>query len=338
MTDNASIRAWYASTQRLLELLDVTLLPPQILYALQSPNPASSKVILANLFGPQLLAFLRKEQIHPFHRLVVQDRLTPGVRFTYHGHFYGKGFGAANRTPLVSLSEDVNEILPGKKLLIEFSKSGLITDTAYSRLSGSIKSIFAFCSVTEVEDKLVRAVPYLIGDLIERPTSGLDLRLVDYLSLPVQNIDQFKSVDFQWNPSRTEFNRLRDIPERQVKELFCSLLSEADVPNDWGGEETDIFSSNLTVKGKRCSAAFLLKGPAKFHEMTPADCGKNGDQIYRLFNTPADVFVLQHCHKVTPAVRKTMEAFALSQYSRSCMYTIIDGYDTARILHSHGIL
>lgn len=337
MTDNASIRAWYASTQRLLELLDVALLPPQILYALQSPNPASSKVILANLLGPQLLAFLRKEQIHPFYRLVAQDRLTPGVRFTYQGHFYGKGFGVANRTPLVSLSENVNEILPGKKLLIEFSKSGLITDTAYSRLSGST-NLFAFCSVIEVEDKLVRAVPYLIGDLVERTTSGLDLKLVDYISLPVQNIDQFKSVDFQWNPSRTEFNRLRDIPEKKVKELFCRLLSETDVPNDWGGEESDIFSSNLTVEGKRCSTAFLLKGPAKFHEMTPADCGKNGDQIYRLFNTPADVFVLQHCHKVTPAVRKTMEAFALSRYSRSCRYTIIDGYDTARILHSHKIL
>jgi|CXWL01.1.fsa_nt_gi hypothetical protein len=337
MTDNASIRAWYASTQRLLELLDVTLLPPQILYALQSPNPAASKVILANLLGPQLLAFLRKEQIHPFYRLVAQDRLTPGVRFTYQGHFYGKGFGVANRTPLVSLSENVNEILPGKKLLIEFSKSGLITDTAYTRLSGST-NLFAFCSVTEVEDELVRAVPYLIGDLVERTSFGIDLRLADNLSLPVQNIDQFKNVDFQWSPSKTEFNRLRDIPERQVKELFCSLLSEADVPNDWGGEETDVYSSNLTVEGKRCSAAFLLKGPAKFHEMTLADCGKNGDQIYRLFNTPADVFVLQHCHKVTPAVRKTMEAFALSQYSRSCMYAIIDGYDTARILHSHGIL
>ena len=86
------------------------------------------------------------------------------------------------------------------------------------------------------------------------------------------------------------------------------------------------------------SAAFLLKGPARFHEMTLADCGKNGDQIYRLFNTPADVFVVQHCHKITPAVRKTVEAFALSNYSRTCRFTLIDGYDTARILHAKGML
>jgi hypothetical protein len=123
-----------------------------------------------------------------------------------------------------------------------------------------------------------------------------------------------------------------------VKELFCYLLGEAAVPKDWGGEECDIFSSNLSVDGKRYSAAFLLKGPAKFHEMTMADCGKNGDPIYRLFNTPADVFVVQHCHKITPAVRKTVEAYALSQYARTSRYTLIDGYDTARILHSNGIL
>lgn len=335
--NNVAIRSWYVSTQRLLELFNAQGLPPQIMQALQSPNPQSSRVILANLLGPQLLEFLYAEGIVPFYRLAVENRLKPGVRFTYQGHFYGKGFGASNRTPLVSLSENVDDVLPGKKLVIEFSKSGLITDTAYTRLSGST-NLFAFCSVTEIGDDTIRAVPYVIGDLIERTQSGFDLRLVDSLHLPVQNIDQFKNTDFLWRPSPKQFGQMKDIPEQQVKELFCHLLGEAVVPKDWGGEECDIFSSNLSVDGKQCSAAFLLKGPAKFHEMTMADCGKNGDQIYRLFHTPADVFVIQHCHKITPAVRKTVEAFALSQYSRSCMYTLIDGYDTARILHANGIL
>jgi hypothetical protein len=38
------------------------------------------------------------------------------------------------------------------------------------------------------------------------------------------------------------------------------------------------------------------------------------------------------------AVRKTMEAFALSNYSQNRQYLIIDGYDTARILRHHGVL
>jgi hypothetical protein len=51
---------------------------------------------------------------------------------------------------------------------------------------------------------------------------------------------------------------------------------------DWGGEENDHFSANVTISGIKRTGAFLLKGPAKFKEMTPAMCGKNGDQIYRL--------------------------------------------------------
>lgn len=331
------MRSWYVSTQRLLELLDERQLPPQLRQALQSPDSQPSKVVLANLLGPQLLGFLRTEGIHPFHRLAAEGKLAPGVRFTYQGHFYGKGFGAANRTPLVSLSESVSDILPGMKLVIDFSKSGLVTDTAYSRLSGST-NLFAFCAVTEIDSTTIRAVPYVVGDLIERTGSGIDLRLIDSMYLPVQSIDQFSKTDFRWTPTIKQFNHLKTIPERDVKELFCRLLGEANVPNDWGGEECDLFSSNLSVEGKRMSAAFLLKGPARFHEMTMADCGKNGDQIYRLFNTPADVFVVQHCHRITPAVRKTVEAFALSNYSRTCKFTLIDGYDTARILHSNGML
>ncbi len=336
MTDSPRIRAWYLSAPRLLELLDITQLPTEILHALYSPNSMGSKAILANAFGPPLLDFLRREQVLPFYRLVIEQRLSPGVRFTYQGHFYGKGFGSRNRTPQVSLSENINEILPGKRLVVEFSKSGLVTDTAWSRLSGST-NLFAFCSVTEIEDTVVRAVPYLIGDLVEG-TSDLGLRLSNCLRLYVQSIDQFKNIDFMWTPSSQEFQQLKAVPERTVKEVFCSLLSEFEPPKDWGGEECDIFTSNLSVDGERQTAAFLLKGPAKFHEMTLADCGKNGDQIYRLYNTGADIFVLQHCHRVSPAVRKTMEAFSLSQYSQNRRYAIIDGYDTARILRYQGIL
>ena len=149
--EDSAIHAWYVSNHRLLELLDISSLPPQILQALQSPNPAQSKFILANLLGPQLLSYLRKENIYPLPRLAAQGLLRSGVPFTYQGHFYGKGFGASNKTPHVSLSENINEIVPGKRLLIEFSKSGLVTDTAYTRMSGST-NLFAFCSLTEINE------------------------------------------------------------------------------------------------------------------------------------------------------------------------------------------
>jgi hypothetical protein len=340
MTDKTTIRAWYVSPLRLLELLDVSKLPPQICHALSNSKSGINGFaggILANFVGPHILESIRKQRILPFHLLAIQGKLVPGTSFIYQGHLYGKGFGETNRTKQVSLSENVDDILPGRKLVIEFSKDGLTTETAKTRLNGSV-NMFAYCSIIEASSNVVRSVPYVIGDLVEALDSGIDFPFQKSLKLDLGAIDQFKTVDFQWNPSPRQFQSLKTIPEVTVKTLFCKLFSEVQVPNDWGGEECDLFTSNISIRGSRCCAAFLLKGPAKFHEMTPADCGKNGDQICRLFNTSADLYVLQHCHRINPMVRKTVEAFALAQYSRTIRYALIDGYDTCRILKANGLL
>lgn len=335
-TNNLAIRAWYISTTRILELLDDTT-PFEIQRALESPNFYQGRAILANTLGPTLLEYLKRARVSPIQQLALDGGLRAGVPFTYQGHFYGKGFGMSNKSNQLSLAEDLGDIVPGKRLIVEFSKGGLLTDTAYSRLGGST-NLFAFCSIAEITDKTVRAVPYVIGDLVEVANESIDLRFQDRLRLHVSNVEQFSGIDFSWNPTARQFQSLKNVTEHDVKGLFCRLLGEIDVPKDWGGEECDIFTSNLSVDGRRHSAAFLLKGPARFHEMKMTDCGKNGDQIYRLFNCPAEVFVVQHCHKISPAVRRTVEAFALSRYSLNARYMIIDGYDTARILRSHGII
>ena len=337
MTDETTIRAWYVSGPRIMELFRSSNLPPNLVSALASPGNGFHAGLLANHLGPHILARVREQKISSFHQLALEGKLTQGSRFIYQGHFFGKGFGADSKTEDVSLYEDVTAILPGKKLVIEFSKNGLTTATAKSRLGGSV-NLFAFCAVTEIDEYQVRAVPYVIGDLVEPLEDGIDFPFQHALRLDLNQVDQFKNVDFQWNPSKGEFAKLEHIPEVKVKSLLCQLFSEAETPKDWGGEECDLFTSNLRVDVSKYVGAFLLKGPSKFHEMTPADCGKNGDQIYRLFNTPADVYVLQHCHKVSPAVRKTVEAYAIAQYQRPCRYMIIDGYDTCRILKANGLL
>ncbi len=69
----------------------------------------------------------------------------------------------------------------------------------------------------------------------------------------------------------------------------------------------------------------------------PRDLGKNGDQLYRLFNIPTDIYIVQHCHTISPAVRKTVEAFALQRsLTVACRYVIMDGYETARLLRAAG--
>jgi hypothetical protein len=66
--------------------------------------------------------------------------------------------------------------------------------------------------------------------------------------------------------------------------------------------------------------------------MEISDCGKNADQIVRLFEAGAEISVLQHCHTVRAPVRKMMAAFARSDFNQRRRYSIIDGYETFRIL------
>lgn len=331
----AKLMAFYLSRDRVLSLIDTEKLQPLHLQALQGADVPMATSILTNAVGAHLLQAIAAGGVRTLQQMAVDGSLTEGVPFIYNGHFYGKGFGADNKKPGLKLTEQLDEPLEGKKLILEFSKNGLVNDTAYTRMSGSTR-LFAYAYVAEITDDTVRAIPYAIGDLVTRRTP-MSLPFASTLQLRPNEIQQFSGIDPMWAPSTVEFARLADVAERQVKETIADLLGEHDVPADWGGEESDLFSAELLVGGQRRTGAFLLKGPAKFHEMMPRDLGKNGDQLYRLFNTPADIYIVQHCHKISPAVRKTIEAFALQRsLTAPCRYVIMDGYETARLLRAAG--
>ena len=129
---------------------------------------------------------------------------------------------------------------------------------------------------------------------------------------------------------------LSGISEQETIKAFADIIGEPVVPPHWGGERSDLFTTYVTVRNRRVSTAFLFKGPARFQPMTLGSrvLGKNGDQIIRLFTDPADLFILQHCHEVTPPVRDMMRTYAeKGKTPRS--YCIIDGFDTLRILSAY---
>jgi hypothetical protein len=121
--------------------------------------------------------------------------------------------------------------------------------------------------------------------------------------------------------------------ERTVKRGILRLLQEAKNPKDWGGESNDIFSAKLKVRGRRRRAAFALKGPAKKGILVPAMMGKNGDQVQRLFGSPADVFFVQYEGEIAESVVTLMEqlAKARSLLGGEILFGIIDRDDTYRL-------
>lgn len=160
----------------------------------------------------------------------------------------------------------------------------------------------------------------------------------DYGEVLPEDIAEFERLkDVAVSSAEEWMSAMRNVPEAAVKSAIASLLSEPE-KKDWGGEENDHFSSNVTVGGRRRTAAFLLKGPTSFREMTIAMCGANGDQIYRLDRANADINVVQHAHLIGTAVRETVRAFTVTPGRRSRKFCIMDGQATYRLLKAYEFL
>jgi hypothetical protein len=151
------------------------------------------------------------------------------------------------------------------------------------------------------------------------------------LFLPLEEIDSFASVGLV-SPNGVR-NRVT-VPEVEIKKLICRILGEQPT-KDWGGEQNDIFTTRVIWNGQRRTAAFLLKGPAVRGRLTIAKCGKNGDQIQRLFQSPADIFFIQYNGEIDERVieearQKTTALRAQGQHHAA--FSIVDGLDTARLI------
>jgi hypothetical protein len=126
------------------------------------------------------------------------------------------------------------------------------------------------------------------------------------------------------------------IPERLPEDVFKNgieiILSERTRLKDWGGENLDLYSTNLIIKGKRRAVGIALKGPAKSGALTPGKMGKNGDQIDRLFSQAIDVAIVQYEGDIAISVPSLMDKLAREK-ARSeekniyyCLINLLDSY------------
>ena len=186
-------------------------------------------------------------------------------------------------------------------------------------------------------------------DRLDSLTKMLNSGIQRYTDLPIQerlfieDIDSFaKARDV--NPALVASMLLGGFLQRSEDEVQLALEQIMDVSfhkKDWGGEICDLYTANLVVNGARRATAFLLKGPGIGKKvMTIADCGKNGDQIVRLFTAPADLFVVQYVGPISEALISDCQGkiTAIRSTGRNANYLVIDGQDTARLLHAYGKL
>jgi hypothetical protein len=140
-----------------------------------------------------------------------------------------------------------------------------------------------------------------------------------------QKVRTVKKIPTTMSPPR--------LPEAVVKKGIVKLLGEELDPKDWGGESNDIFTTRVTINGIRKRAAFALKGPAMKGPLVPGKMGKNGDQIQRLFGSPAQVFFVQYEGEIKESVIDLMARLATAKAitEREVYYGVIDMTDTYRL-------
>ena len=257
------------------------------------------------------------------------------------------------------LDEIYAEFAEKKKINEEKNKKKL--NAWGEKVIGSLESIFP----TELEahqflhpssslrfiettiDRAYQELSHRLKDLIGALDKIRAERLSLYTDLPadirlyVEDIDSFRNVR-DVNPEAA--SDLLANGYWNVAEDFVQLMLEQilDVPfhkKDWGGEYNDLYTANVIVNGRRTATAFLLKGNGlKKNMMEIKDCGKNGDQLVRLFESPAQLYVVQFVGNISESVIKDVESKVKEKraHGEDAWYCIITGQDTARLARAYG--
>jgi hypothetical protein len=324
-----TLTTWYVNRHRALEILGANVLLGHW------GDPGA----IAALLGPHVLRWMQAKNIPSLARLVSTGELAKGKYFFHDARYYSRGMNALNheKASEAKLWFPMKEVAPDRadKLEVVFSTKNLTTDSAFGALQGS-PCVFVCAAITEVTADKIVARPLVIGSLVE-DWGAISPIYADSLEIRASDFDAFSKIDFNQRVAVSDVNRLKEISEARVKKVFADAMLQPFTDKDWGGEIGDLFSGHAKVEGKAMSCGFMFKGPAVFRKLQPADCGKNGDQVVRLYDYPADCFVLQHCHDISPAVRKMMRAFAVEKLPSRVKYCLIDGRDTFLILKELGI-
>jgi hypothetical protein len=126
--------------------------------------------------------------------------------------------------------------------------------------------------------------------------------------------------------------------EATFKAGLQKIIGERGRFQDWGGEQNDLFTTTLRLGNRRRPTAFALKGPGLARKLTLARFGKNGNQLPRLFNSPAEVFLVQHWRDIDQDVFGQMQVYASFKSSmerKPVWYGVIDGQDSTRLIEAY---
>ena len=126
--------------------------------------------------------------------------------------------------------------------------------------------------------------------------------------------------------------------EETIKKAFQQIVNERGLFKDWGGERSDLYTTQIFLKNTRIPTAIAFKGKGTKGKLVPAKMGKNGDQVGRLFSEPAQLFLIVYNGQIDSSIISQMKAFAIGNTlggNKSIYFGVIDGTDLGRLVSAY---
>lgn len=222
--------------------------------------------------------------------------------------------------------------LASEDIIIQLDR--INNETAYKKIDFYTHNKKAIIRLVEDRKKLEK-FPTKVNPRINTGTVKVEFpkNLVKIKQVYIDDIDSFSKVrKVDENGKQLLFY------ERDIKEGLKKIIGEVGNFTDWGGENNDLFSTKINFKRKRMNVAFGLKGKGTQGKLTPKKMGKNGDQIQRLFKSPADIFIVQYNGQIDESIIDQMKSLAIAKSvmeNKMVYYGVIDGKDTLRLVEAY---
>ncbi|WP_141397129.1 hypothetical protein [Sphingomonas ginsenosidimutans] len=264
------LSCWYLNRRRLMSL---TGAEPMLGGVGDRDAAAAHLRELAATVGLEraLGAWLERAKPPTLGQLVAADELAVGSFFTHFGDFYSRGVPAMHKAkmerrqppPQALIHTKLDALRPGLKLEVRFSHEYFTANSAWTEL-GRRAQLLVIGAVTAIDANVVAALPWAIATpFVSWADGGRSLVGASWhnrLELHPSQIDAFQEIRLVPRATtQAALMPLRGVPEAHVKMAFAELIGEGEVPKDWGGEQSDLFTSALKVDGEPYAAACLQR-------------------------------------------------------------------------------
>lgn len=240
-----------------------------------------------------------------------------------------------------SISDSAHEKLVSQiyRLCVDFA----ISESRLPRLEELTEIIeklpgWILTDVIKSKPKFIRSLANALGniELIFNAATPQRLHIeADAERIFLEDIDSFSRAAKIDSQAASQVS-LNDVYEDDVKIALIEIIGERFIPKHSANEKSDLYTSQVILRGRRVPTAFLLKSMRSVKTMDmKSGLGKRSNQILRLIKEPAVLYVVQHTGEIITDVVDHLYAQVYKkaiELQKTLYYYIMDGNETARVL------